>query len=110
MQKLLTKYTDKPLPRAISLFIGNIAAAKKNQRRRDDQDDYNRIWPGSHHNDSAEKDKMQSFLLDYFNNKERAGYAIAISKPANVDTRSLEKLWFKNVCRNFTKPEIKKGV
>ena len=59
MQRLLTKYTDKPLPRAISLFIGNIAAAKNNQRRLDDQDDYNRIWPGSHHNDSAEKDMMQ---------------------------------------------------
>ena len=58
----------------------------------------------------TEKDKMQSFLLDYFNNKERAGYAIAISKPANLDTGNLEKLWFKYVCRNFTKPEIKKGV
>jgi len=59
MQRLLKKHQDKPLPRAISLFVGNIAAAKENQRRLETQDDYNRIWPGSHHSDSAEKDMMQ---------------------------------------------------
>jgi succinylglutamate desuccinylase len=59
MQRLLKKYQDKPLPRALSLFVGNIAAAKENQRRLDTQDDYNRIWPGSHHSDSSEKDMMQ---------------------------------------------------
>lgn len=59
VQRLLKKYKDKTLPRAISLFIGNIAAAKEGQRRLDNQDDYNRIWPGSHHNDSEEKDMMQ---------------------------------------------------
>jgi succinylglutamate desuccinylase len=60
IQRLLKKYRDKPLPRAISLFIGNIAAARENQRRLDNQDDYNRIWPGSYHSDSAEKDMMQN--------------------------------------------------
>jgi len=60
IQRLLKKYTDIPLPRAISIFIGNIEAAKENQRRLDTQDDYNRIWPGSHHNDSPEKDMMQN--------------------------------------------------
>ncbi len=59
IQRLLKKYQDKPLPRALSLFVGNIAAAKENQRRLDTQDDYNRIWPGSHHSDSSEKDMMQ---------------------------------------------------
>jgi len=59
IQRLLKEYQDKPLPRAISLFVGNIAAAKENQRRLDTQDDYNRIWPGSHHSDSSEKDMMQ---------------------------------------------------
>lgn len=59
IQRLLKKYRNKTLPRAISLFIGNIAAARENQRRLDSQDDYNRIWPGSHHSDSAEKDMMQ---------------------------------------------------
>ena len=60
IQRLLKKYREQALPRAISLFIGNIAAAKENQRRLDGQDDYNRIWPGSHHNDSPEKDMMQT--------------------------------------------------
>ena len=59
IQRLLRKYKDKTLPRAISLFVGNIAAAKEDQRRLDSQDDYNRIWPGSHHSDSPEKDMMQ---------------------------------------------------
>jgi succinylglutamate desuccinylase len=59
VQRLLNKYKTEALPRAISLFIGNIAAAKERQRRLDSQDDYNRIWPGSHHSDSAEKDMMQ---------------------------------------------------
>lgn len=60
IQRLLKKYRQQPLPRAISLFIGNVAAAKENQRHLETQDDYNRIWPGSHHSDSAEKDMMQT--------------------------------------------------
>ena len=60
LQQLLKRYQNKPLPRAISLFVGNITAAKENQRRLDAQDDYNRIWPGSHHSDSTEKDMMQT--------------------------------------------------
>jgi len=60
IQRLLKKYQDKPLPRALSIFIGNIDAAKENQRRLDSQDDYNRIWPGTHHSDSPEKDMMQT--------------------------------------------------
>ena len=59
IQRLLKKYRKEPLPRAISLFIGNIAAARENLRSLDTQDDYNRIWPGSHHSDSPEKDMMQ---------------------------------------------------
>ncbi|MFV2005606.1 MAG: M14 family metallopeptidase, partial [Gammaproteobacteria bacterium] len=59
VQQLLKKYRDNPLPRAISLFIGNVAATSENQRRLDNQDDYNRIWPGTHHSDSPEKDMMQ---------------------------------------------------
>ena len=60
IQRLLKKYKEKPLPRALSLFVGNIAAARENQRLLDSQDDYNRIWPGSHHSDSTEKDMMQT--------------------------------------------------
>ena len=60
IQRLLKKYSKQPLPRAVSLFIGNIEAAKENQRHLEDQDDYNRIWPGTHHDDSPEKDMMHA--------------------------------------------------
>jgi hypothetical protein len=36
------------LPRSLSLFVGNVAAAREGRRRLDGQPDYNRIWaPGS---------------------------------------------------------------
>lgn len=60
VQRLLKKFRERPLPRAVSLFIGNVEAAKERQRHLDNQDDYNRIWPGSHHNNSSEKDMMQA--------------------------------------------------
>ncbi len=47
IQKLLKKYTDQPLPRALSLFLGNTEAAALGRRRLDHQHDYNRVWPGS---------------------------------------------------------------
>ncbi|HIP52861.1 MAG TPA: peptidase M14 [Chromatiales bacterium] len=35
------------LPRAMSLFIGNVAAAAQGERKLEGQPDYNRVWPGS---------------------------------------------------------------
>ena len=39
--------TSRPAPRSIILFIGNIAAAKKEVRRLENEPDYNRIWSGN---------------------------------------------------------------
>lgn len=47
VQKLLRKYQKQMLPRSLSIFVGNVVAARDSMRRRDDQPDYNRIWPGS---------------------------------------------------------------
>ncbi len=47
VQALLRKYAEAGLPRALSLFIGNVAAARAGVRRLDEQPDYNRIWPGA---------------------------------------------------------------
>jgi hypothetical protein len=44
VRRLLREYRFQTLPRAISLFIGNVLAAKYGQRRLADQPDYNRIW------------------------------------------------------------------
>lgn len=45
LQSVLAKYGDRPLPRALSIFVGNVEAARAGVRRLDDQPDYNRIWP-----------------------------------------------------------------
>lgn len=54
IQRLLKRYGDKTLPRALSIFIGNVKAAQYGHRRLDDQPDYNRIW----HNGPLPENKM----------------------------------------------------
>jgi len=41
------RYQRDPLPRSLTIFIGNIEAAKHNLRHMPDQPDLNRCWPGS---------------------------------------------------------------
>lgn len=43
---LLTGYSDRQLPRSLSLFIGNVAGARQRQRTLEGQVDFNRAWPG----------------------------------------------------------------
>lgn len=45
-QSILRKYRQRTLPRALSLFIGNVTAAGAGMRRLPAQCDYNRVWPG----------------------------------------------------------------
>ncbi|MEJ2328937.1 MAG: M14 family metallopeptidase [Gammaproteobacteria bacterium] len=63
VRRLLKEYDagggDKPLPRNMSLFIGNVAAAKAGLRRLDGQPDYNRVWPGGELTDNPEAAMMQ---------------------------------------------------
>lgn len=44
LRQVLLKYEDKVLPRALSVFIGNVKAAKHNLRFLDGQHDFNRVW------------------------------------------------------------------
>ncbi|OGT90678.1 MAG: peptidase M14 [Gammaproteobacteria bacterium RIFOXYD12_FULL_61_37] len=50
IRQLLRQYAPGggplPLPRALSLFIGNVVAAARKVRRLEGQPDYNRVWPG----------------------------------------------------------------
>jgi hypothetical protein len=47
LQTLLKNYQQRELPRALSIFIGNVEAARYGKRHLADQADYNRIWtPG----------------------------------------------------------------
>jgi hypothetical protein len=47
VQALLRAYRSVELPRSLSLYIGNVSAARLARRRLDGQPDYNRIWPGT---------------------------------------------------------------
>lgn len=47
VRDVLRRYQDVTLPRSLSLFIGNVAAARAGLRRLEGQPDYNRVWPGS---------------------------------------------------------------
>ncbi len=44
IQNILRKYLTTGLPRSLSIFVGNVLAAKEGQRQLDSQPDYNRIW------------------------------------------------------------------
>jgi hypothetical protein len=61
-QSVLRKYTETELPRALSLFIGNVEAARLGLRRLDSQPDYNRVWPGSEEAPSDESEMMQQVV------------------------------------------------
>jgi len=63
VRELLKKAGDARLPRALSIFIGNISAAKNKQRFLDSQPDYNRIWedvPGTE--ESPEREMMRQVV------------------------------------------------
>jgi succinylglutamate desuccinylase len=60
MRQLLRKYQGRELPRALSLFIGNVSAAKRAVRRLDAQHDYNRIWKG----DGDDEHKMAQQIIE----------------------------------------------
>lgn len=46
LQSVLRHHALRLLPRALSVLIGNVAAARVGLRRLDGQPDYNRVWPG----------------------------------------------------------------
>lgn len=69
IQELLRRHADAGLPRALSLFIGNVEAARYGLRRLDHQPDYNRIWTGE---GTLEHDMMRSVLEEM---RERGVFA-----------------------------------
>jgi len=62
IQRLLTKHKDTQLPRALSLFIGNVSAARLGLRRLENQPDYNRVWPGGVQAEAPEARMMASVI------------------------------------------------
>lgn len=65
MQALLRRHAGgRELPRSLSWFIGNVAAARYHLRRLDGQPDYNRVWPGTGEPDSPEAEMMARIVED----------------------------------------------
>jgi len=62
VQALLQAYRDKPLPRALSIFFGNVQAASQSQRFLDGQADFNRVWPGTENPAVPEAGMMQQVV------------------------------------------------
>ncbi len=62
VQELLRDYATRELPRSLSLFIANVAAASKGLRHLDGQPDYNRVWPGGEHSHVPESRMMAEVL------------------------------------------------
>jgi len=62
VRALLGDYQSKTLPRALSVFIGNVAAAREGLRRLDGQPDYNHVWPGCDSSGTLEHGMMRAVL------------------------------------------------
>ncbi len=62
IQGLLKKYAGQPLPRALSVFFGNVRAAAQGQRHLPDQPDFNRCWPGADNAHGPEHAMMQQII------------------------------------------------
>ncbi|RRQ22336.1 M14 family metallopeptidase [Thiohalobacter thiocyanaticus] len=80
VRKLLNKYREQKLPRALSVFFANVSAAAQGRRRLDGQPDYNRIWPGSDQPDGPE----QAMLAEVVQRMERRGIFAAIDVHNNT--------------------------
>lgn len=58
----IARFGELRLPRSMSLFIGNVAAAASGVRHLPEQPDYNRVWPGGELAHTPEHDLMAAVL------------------------------------------------
>lgn len=89
VQKLLTQYAGRTLPRSLSIFIGNVEAARWQRRHLDDQPDFNRIWCG----DGGEAFSMAECVLrDMARRDVFAAIDIHNNSAANPDYAMITRL------------------
>jgi succinylglutamate desuccinylase len=62
VQRVLRERGMSRLPRPLSIFVGNVEAARVGQRRLNGQPDYNRIWPGTEAPPTPEHEMMQQVV------------------------------------------------
>ncbi len=70
VRALLRNFATKDLPRALTVFIGNVAAARANQRFLPEQPDYNRIWQGGSAIDGRPEQRMVQEVLKWAHARE----------------------------------------
>lgn len=113
MQQVLKRYQGRELPRALSLFVGNVEAARAGVRRLEDQPDYNRVWPGTEHPDTGEAAMMAEVVdimralkpfasIDIHNNTGRNPHYSCVHEltPQNLTLATL----FSRIVVHFTCP------
>ena len=76
IRDLLKTYQDRELPRSLSIFIGNVRAARFMERYTDGQPDYNRIW-----------EDLPEMSAWWARIKERPSYAHAFYPGARISAR-----------------------
>lgn len=64
IQQILHRYRNRPLPRRLLLFIGNVEAAAAGVRTLPSQLDFNRAWPGTIAPSAPESEMMRA-LVDH---------------------------------------------
>jgi hypothetical protein len=62
IQRLLRRHAGRVLPRALSIFFGNVVAARAGVRRLPQQPDFNRVWPGCEASDGEEVALMREVV------------------------------------------------
>lgn len=85
IQQVLARFADRALPREWILFIGNVEAAKHGLRMLPGQEDFNRVWPGTTHPESAIT-RCMSQVVDYV---RRAGVFVSLDLHNNTGTNPL---------------------
>lgn len=64
VQKLLRAAGAQTLPRALSIFVGNVDAAHLGVRRLEQQPDFNRVWPGAEDDGTPEHALMRQVMAE----------------------------------------------
>jgi succinylglutamate desuccinylase len=112
VRSVLQDYQARRLPRSLSLFIGNVAAAAKGVRHLPEQADYNRIWKAEGHH--AEEVMVRQILeqmrernvfacIDIHNNTGRNPHYACVNRLATAFFQ-LATLFSKTVVY-FLKPD-----
>ncbi|MCG6897403.1 MAG: M14 family metallopeptidase [Thiocapsa sp.] len=113
LRERLERFGDLRLPRALSLFIGNVSAAASGVRHLPGQPDYNRVWPGTQLPHTPEHDLMQKVVrimadrglfasLDLHNNTGLNPHYACVNR---VDNRFLNlATLFGRIVVYFTRP------